>query len=110
MGHAEKVFKAGRPTKRKPNPPPVVVRKETNQEIITKAINRHGRVRLNVYVKMKHPDSDTYLGFKGSGMTVDAPTAELAHEFPKRLKDAIVRLAREMGLNLPDLVIVEREA
>jgi hypothetical protein len=100
--------KAPRPPKAGRKHAPVVKKKETDQTVMQKTLEAHGTIRLNVYVKIRHHNVATYVGFRNSGITVDAPTLKLAREFPERLKSVVARLAQDMGLTLPRAVMVDK--
>jgi hypothetical protein len=84
-------------------------RKDSNQTIAQEAVNRRGFVRLSVFVKMREEKTGTYVGFSGSSISMDATSYETAELFVQRVKESCIKTAQELGMKLPNTVIMEKE-
>ncbi len=102
------VTEAPKPARNRRKTRPAPKAKETDHQVMTGALKAFGHIRLSVYVKIRHPNVAKYVGFRDSGITIDAPTLELAEEFPDRLKTAVAKLAQDMGMKLRRVVMVDK--
>ena len=75
-------------------------RQESNEAIMHEAMLYHGRVRLNITIRILHPHTRTYAGWHGSAVTVDAPSISTAKDLRGKIHDAISSISRELGLSL----------
>ena len=82
-------------------------RKETNNDLLTEAYNRSGRIRLNVMLRIKHWETGNYSGWNGSAIMIDAPTPAKANEFYAELRKSVVEAVKRIGCELPGAILVE---
>lgn len=83
------------------------VRRETNDEILLKAFEKRGFIRIHLGLKLLHPETNQYCGWKGANLVVEAPSIPKAREFRDALPGAVYELAKKLGLEMPGAVIVE---
>jgi hypothetical protein len=72
-------------------------RKASNFEVIRDAFEKHGNVKLRLSISILSKDS-VLLGFNQTSITIVAPSVETAQEFPEKFRDAIAKLAKELGM------------
>jgi hypothetical protein len=76
----------------------VMHRKATNFEIMRDAFEKYGNVTINISLKIKSANPSSFAGFNGTGITVVAPSVEVAEKFPEALRNAIAKIAQEFNM------------
>lgn len=75
----------------------IQVRKASNFEIMRDAFDKHGYVKFNVSLRVMQPNG-VYAGWHGAGITLVASSIEAAEALPKQLRDAVAKIASELGM------------
>lgn len=82
--------------------------RETSEEVMLGAIQKRGFIRCIIQFKLLHAEGQ-YANWNKQSLTVDMPDILRAREFRKKLGDAIYKLAKECGCDMPDVVEVPKE-
>ena len=75
----------------------VQVRKLSNFEILRDAFEKYGKITLRIYLSIKS-ERGAFDGFHGTTILIEAPSVEVAQEFPQKLRDAVAKVAEELGM------------
>lgn len=72
-------------------------RKESNRDLIHKALLKKGKARLNVRMRIRHHDSLSYLGWNGWSVMVDVASVKQAEQFNLEVESAIIAIGERLG-------------
>jgi len=75
-------------------------------ELMEWGLAQTGRISLCLTMRLKNPKTGQWGHYSGGSLTVQTTSVANAKEFVEKLREAGIRLAREMGLTLPGVIVV----
>ena len=76
-------------------------REFSNAQLMEQALSSAKRIRLQIVVRLKHPQTGLYVAYTGSASTVDSLSVKQADHFVKSVRALIVHVAKRGGLTVP---------
>jgi hypothetical protein len=80
---------------------------QSTDKIMRALIKKHGHIALSLTIRLKDPKTGQYGHYRGGSVNVQADNPEDAIAFAENLKKHAIKTARDMGLTLPGLVVVD---